>query len=132
MDFNRELEEAKTELGINTESDKKDNLSLDMKEENFIKIFKVKDEEVEFDYGSLTGNKIIEAQKNLKRITRGEKTSFGLDEFDDRFLMLIAEMASGIPYKTLVNLKFNEYNEIKKYTRNFLLGISEEDMEEDI
>lgn len=131
MNFKEEFEDAKRELGITQEKIENENTGI-IEDSDFIKVFKVNNKDVEFDFGILTGNKIVEAKKRLKKITKGEMTSFGFDEFDDRYFMIIAEMASGVPYNTLLGLKFKEYNAIKKCTRNFLLGISEEDTEEGI
>ncbi|WP_294763782.1 hypothetical protein [uncultured Fusobacterium sp.] len=115
MDYNEELEQAKTELGL---IDNKKEHEENTTETGLTKILNVEGQPVLFDFGILTGKSIIEAKDQYRKIRKSKAAM--LEEFDDLYYMLIAQKITGIPYTKFLELKFREYNAIKVAVRDFL------------
>ncbi|MDO5789042.1 MAG: hypothetical protein Q4P79_06215 [Fusobacterium sp.] len=115
MSYTEELEKAKEELGlISNEEEHKE----DTTETGLTKVLNVNGQPVLFDFGILTGNSIIEAKEQYRKIRKSKAAM--LEEFDDLYYMLVAQKITGISYTKFLGLKFREYNAIKVAVRDFL------------
>lgn len=115
MSYNKELERAKEELGL---KEVKENYEEVIEENGLTQMLKVNGKPVLFDFGTLTGNKILKIKDRYRKIKKSKATM--LEEFDDLYYMLVAEEVSQIPYKEFLALKYKEYNTIKVAVRDFL------------
>lgn len=115
MDFKSELEKVKEEIGV---SSNKENYDEDVKEIELNQTLNVNGTPILFDFGSLTGNSILEVKEQYRKIKKAKAAV--LEEFDDLYYMLIAQKVTGISYKQFLELKYKEYNAIKVAVRDFL------------
>lgn len=115
--FKEELEKAKEELGMETDKIE-ENYDAVGEETGLTQILKVNGKPILFDFGTLTGNSILEVKEQYRKIKRAKAAV--LEEFDDLYYMLVAQKVTGISYKQFLDLKYKEYNAIKVAVRDFL------------
>lgn len=115
MSYTKELEQAKEELGL---KEVEENHEEVVEENGLTQMIEVNGKPVLFDFGVLTGNKILKIKERYRKIKKSKATV--LEEFDDLYYMLVAEEVSQIPYKEFLSLKYKEYNAIKVAVRDFL------------
>lgn len=114
--FNEELEKAKEELGLDINKVEENYEAVE--ETGLTQILKVNGKPILFDFGTLTGNSILEVKEQYRKIKRAKAAV--LEEFDDLYYMLVAQKITGISYKQFLDLKYKEYNAVKIAVRDFL------------
>lgn len=99
--------------------EKKDNIEEFEKEKGLVRKVKLSDgREIEFDFGKLTGNSIIEIKKNYGKLRK--KSATLVEELDDFYYMLVAEYVSAHSYKTFLKLSYKDFAKVRDEVRNFL------------
>ena len=99
--------------------EKKDNIEEFEKEKGLVRKVKLSDgREIEFDFGKLTGNSIIEIKKNYGKLRK--KSATLVEELDDFYYMLVAEYVSAHSYKTFLNLSYKDFAKVRDEVRDFL------------
>uniref|UniRef100_UPI0025F2F9EE hypothetical protein n=1 Tax=uncultured Fusobacterium sp. TaxID=159267 RepID=UPI0025F2F9EE len=82
MSYNEELEKAKEELGL---KEVEENYEEVVEEDGITQIIEVNGKPVLFDFGVLTGNKILKIKDRYRKIKKSKATM--LEEFDDLYYM---------------------------------------------
>ena len=119
-DFNKELREANEELnrknGVNeTEVDSEE----ERLKNKLVQVIKLTDgREITFDFGKLTGRKILEIKREYNKLKKKEATM--IEELDDFYYILVASYVTGYPTTFFTNLPYIDYNRVKNRTRDFL------------
>ncbi|MFA1734154.1 hypothetical protein ACDQ56_02915 [Fusobacterium animalis] len=99
--------------------EKKDNIEEFEKEKGLVRKVKLSDgREIEFDFGKLTGNSIIEIKKNYGKLRK--KSATLVEELDDFYYMLVAEYVSAHSYKTFLKLSYKDFAKVRDEVRDFL------------
>ena len=73
--------------------------------------------EIELDFESLTGKKLLIAESEFKKRNKGA----AVKELEDGWLLTVAEKASGIKYGSLMELKGKDYIKVINAARNFIV-----------
>nr|DAF34181.1 MAG TPA: tail assembly chaperone protein [Caudoviricetes sp.] len=73
--------------------------------------------EIELDFESLTGKKLLIAESEFKKRNKGA----AVKELEDGWLLTVAEKASGIKYGSLLELKGKDYIKVINAARNFIV-----------
>ena len=124
-DFNKELREANAEInkrnGVieSVVDEKKDDIEEPKKEKGLVRKVKLSDgREIEFDFGKLTGNSIIEIKKNYGKLRK--KSATLVEELDDFYYILVAEYVSAHSYETFLKLSYKDFAKVRDEVRDFL------------
>lgn len=73
---------------------------------------------ITFDFGKLTGRKILEIKREYNREKKKEAAM--IEELDDFYYILVAAFVTGYSTNFFTDLPYIDYNRVKNRTRDFL------------
>lgn len=84
-----------------------------------VQVIKLTDgREITFDFGKLTGRKILEIKREYNKLKKKEAAM--IEELDDFYYILVASFVTGYPTTFFTDLPYIDYNRVKNRTRDFL------------
>ena len=120
-EINKRNEEYDKKNQVIKSTSEKDNINIEetKKEKGLVRKVKLSDgREIEFDFGKLTGNSIIEIKKNYGKLRK--KSATLVEELDDFYYMLVAEYVSAHSYETFLKLSYKDFAKVRDEVRDFL------------